>query len=372
MDIDGHVKSSKYRFAEGAFNFKEGMEVVNPLKNGLVENWDLYESIVNHALVDNLRVNPAEFPLFVCEPSFNTAEQRQKMAELAFEKMQSPAIYFGRNGVLSSFAAGKHSGLIIDIGAGVTTISPISDGYIMKRGVRSEGLAGNLVSQEALAILEAKLKVNTTPQFKILRKKQVLPNQPAEVTLKKLNNLSKSFEHAAKIRLANDFKETVCALSNVSYNEGNLAVSPLESYEFPSGHNGNFGLDRFKIPEVLFNPKIATNQAAFENFSGIPKLIKSALDSCHIDIRPTLLSNVVVTGGSSSLDGFTDRLNNTLTNLFPGYKVRIYAAGSSAERRFGSWIGGSILGSLGTFQQLWISKQEYEEHGASILEKRCS
>jgi actin-related protein len=52
-------------------------------------------------------------------------------------------------------------------------------------------------------------------------------------------------------------------------------------------------------------------------------------------------------------------------------KSKIYASANSVERRFGNWIGGSVLASLGSFQQMWVSKQEYEEQGASILEKRC-
>jgi actin-related protein 4 len=70
------------------------------------------------------------------------------------------------------------------------------------------------------------------------------------------------------------------------------------------------------------------------------------------DVRPHLLANVVVTGAGSLLTGFTDRLHRELEAAFQGPKIRIHAAGNTAERRFGSWIGGSILGSLGTFHQV--------------------
>ncbi len=71
------------------------------------------------------------------------------------------------------------------------------------------------------------------------------------------------------------------------------------------------------------------------------------------------------------LNGFNDRLNVELTAMYPGLRIRIHAAGLTSERRFGSWIGGSILASLGTFHQMWISRKEYEENGAGIVEKRC-
>ncbi len=81
-------------------------------------------------------------------------------------------------------------------------------------------------------------------------------------------------------------------------------------------------------------------------------MIQASLNGVDVDIRPHLLNNVVVTGGTSLLSGFTDRLNNELVHLYPGPRVRLSAAGNTAERRFASWIGGSILGSLGTFHQV--------------------
>lgn len=49
-------------------------------------------------------------------------------------------------------------------------------------------------------------------------------------------------------------------------------------------------------------------------------------------------------------------------------KVKIVAP---PERKYSSWIGGSILASLSTFQQMWISKQDYDESGPSIVHRKC-
>lgn len=103
----------------------------------------------------------------------------------------------------------------------------------------------------------------------------------------------------------------------------------------------------------------------------IPELIKASLSGVDVDLRPALLANVVVTGSTSLLNGFNDRLNNELTAMYPGLRVKLHAAGLTSERRFGAWIGGSILASLGTFHQMWISRAEYQENGAAIVEKRC-
>ncbi len=106
----------------------------------------------------------------------------------------------------------------------------------------------------------------------------------------------------------------------------------------------------------------------------INQLLATALNACDPDLRATLLNHVVLTGGGSLLSGFADRLNNELIRMFGGGKqvyisiicliqssqVKLQAAGSHLERRYGGWLGGSILASLGTFHQLWISKEEWK------------
>jgi actin-related protein 4 len=103
----------------------------------------------------------------------------------------------------------------------------------------------------------------------------------------------------------------------------------------------------------------------------IPGLVKASLSQVDVDVRPFLLANVVITGAGSLIRGLPDRIQQELSKMYPSARVRIQASGMAVERKFGSWIGGSIVASLGTFHQMWISKKEYEEHGPSIVEKRC-
>lgn len=100
-------------------------------------------------------------------------------------------------------------------------------------------------------------------------------------------------------------------------------------------------------------------------------MANAALSAVDVDIRPNLLANIVVTGGSTLLNGFNDRLNHEIQTLYPGARVRLQAPGNTVERKYAAWVGGSILASLGAFHQMWISKKEYEEVGAGIVEKRC-
>ena len=157
-------------------------------------------------------------------------------------------------------------------------------------------------------------------------------------------------------------------------NEEVAKAHPGRPFEMPDGWNQMFGPERYRPAEGLFDVKMALSDAsnpAPQAGQTLPALIQSSLSQVDVDIRPHLLSNVVVTGGTSMLHGFTDRLNHELMTLYPGPRVRISAPGNMYERKFASWIGGSILASLGTFHQMWISKKEYDEHGPGIVEKRC-
>lgn len=116
-----------------------------------------------------------------------------------------------------------------------------------------------------------------------------------------------------------------------------------------------FGVERYRAVEGVFDAKMALSDAANpppSQSQTLPALIQSSLSQVDVDIRPHLLANVVVTGGSSLLLQFNERLNHELMALYPAPKVKVTAPGNTAERRFASWIGGSILASLGTFHQV--------------------
>lgn len=142
----------------------------------------------------------------------------------------------------------------------------------------------------------------------------------------------------------------------------------------PDGYNQLFGVERYRAVESLFDVKMAISDPsnpAPSPSQTLPALIQHSLSQVDVDIRPHLLANIVVVGGSSLIYGINDRLKQELEALYPGPRVRIFSPGNVVERKFSSWIGGSILASLGTFHQMWISKKEYDEHGPGIVEKRC-
>uniref|UniRef100_A0A665VIZ8 Actin, non-muscle 6.2 n=1 Tax=Echeneis naucrates TaxID=173247 RepID=A0A665VIZ8_ECHNA len=95
----------------------------------------------------------------------------------------------------------------------------------------------------------------------------------------------------------------------------------------------------------------------------------SDIMKCDVDIRKDLYANTVLSGGTTMYPGIADRMQKEITALAPPtMKIKIIAP---PERKYSVWIGGSILASLSTFQQMWISKQEYDESGPAIVHRKC-
>ena len=132
--------------------------------------------------------------------------------------------------------------------------------------------------------------------------------------------------------------------------------------------------ERQNIGEKLFQnfsyPDL-DGPGALSGFAGIHHMILDSIQKSDLDFRKDLFSNIILTGGTTMMKGFTERISKQLPEICPqNAKVKILPA--SNNRRFQPWVGGSILSSLGSFQQMWMSKQEYEEHGAIMIERKCS
>ncbi|KAL2917326.1 Actin-related protein 4 [Polyrhizophydium stewartii] len=351
------------------FRWREGLELRSPLEDGVVSDWDALEALWDHVYARALRAEPTEHPLLFCEPSWNPREKREKLCELAFEKYQVPAFYLGRSAVLSAFAAGKPSALVVDSGAAFTSVVPVYDGYVLKKAIRRAPLGGDFVSDQIRMTLE-NLGVELVPQFMVASKMPVDPQAPPSFVRAERPNTTKSFTEFGMEQLLQEFKETIVQIAESRFDEKSYRKRPQRSFEFPNGFNRPFGLDRFKCVEGLFNPQYALTRPGAEPIqTTITRLIAECTGECDFDLRSTMINNIVLTGGNSLLPGFADRLYTELHLALPGARVKVHAAGGPLERRFGPWIGGSILASLGSFHQLWISKQQYEEMGPSV-EKR--
>jgi actin-related protein 4 len=393
-----------------------GLDIRNPMgKDGTVEDWDAAAKLWEYAItsrltsfkpssainIDEKTDKPVdvdadmealedtekpleENPLLMTETAWNPAKSRERAIEIAMESWGCPAFWLARNSVLAGFAAGKASALIVDVGATTISITPIHDGLILKKGIQKSPFAGNWVSSQVRDLFSTSdPKVDLIPHFMVASKTAVDAGAPAQATYKKFETPpTDSYRALQEERVITEFKESVVQVwpgpgrlaSGTNPSNQDFAKSmPGRVFEMPDGSNQLWGADRFKIAEGMWDEKAALPSDFGLPLASqtIPAMVKAAIASVDMDLRVNLLQNIVVTGGTTLLNGFTDRLSSELQTAYPGARIKIQAAGLTQERKFGSWVGGSILGSLGTFHQMWISKKEYEENGPNVVEKRC-
>ncbi|EAU84581.1 brg1-associated factor b [Coprinopsis cinerea okayama7 len=354
----------------GPSMWRPGMEIGNPLVDGLIQDFNPITPLIRNALEDVLRVDATEHPILVTEPTWNTPANRERMAEIMFEEFQVPAFYIANTGVLNAFAAGKGSALVIDIGQSMASVTPVVDGFVLRKGLAYTPLP------RFIHALSKNLLINQTPVrpgIELWPHQLIATKSPVDIgqqpifTLRqdRLAQTTESWRLWAEAKEVDEWIQTVAAVSEQGWNDQLMARSLPKQYEFPTGYAANFGPERYQIGEHLFLP----NNNNPNQPKTIPALVTESLRACDPELRQVLMGNIVLTGGGSLFTGLADRLNAEMSRTFP--HTKIHAPGNPVERRYGGWLGGSILASLGTFHQLWISKEEWQEHGKAIVGQRC-
>uniref|UniRef100_A0A672M4X7 Actin-like protein 6A n=1 Tax=Sinocyclocheilus grahami TaxID=75366 RepID=A0A672M4X7_SINGR len=352
---------------------RESMEVMSPLKNGMIEDWDSFQAILDHTYKMHFKSEPSLHPVLMSEASWNTRAKREKLTELMFEHYNIPAFFLCKSAVLSAFANGRSTGLVLDSGSTHTTAIPVHDGYVLQQGIVKSPLAGDFMSMQCRELFQ-ELGVEIVPPYVIaskVRSTQVHSFQ-SSLGLAHLYHVVCNDCCALSFQtVIQDFQASVLQVSDSPYDEQVAAQMPTVHYELPNGYNCDFGAERLKIPEGLLDPSNAKGLSG-NTMLGVGHVVTTSVGMCDIDIRPGLYGSVVVTGGNTLIQGFTDRLNRELSQKTPpSMRLKLIANNTTVERRFSAWIGGSILASLGTFQQMWISKQEYEEGGKQCVDRKC-
>nr|BAB85854.1 actin [Blepharisma japonicum] len=305
-----------------------------PIEHGIVTNWDDMERIWHHTFFNELRVPADEHPVLLTEAPLNPKNNREKMTQIMFETFNVPAFYVAIQAVLSLYSSGRTTGMVVDSGDGVTHVVPIYEGYALPHAIQRIDVAGRDLTLHLVRLMTER---------------------------------GHSLTNSAEKEIVRDIKEKLCYVALDFQEEMNKARTSSEiekNYEMPDGSTVTLGSERFRAPEALFQPSLLGL-----DIDGMDETTYKSIMKCDLDIRRDLYGNVVMSGGSTMYPGISERLNKELVaKAPPSMKIKVVAP---PERKYSVWIGGSILSSLSSFQQMWVTKAEYDEAGASIVHRKC-
>jgi len=330
---------------------KRGILVLKfPLEHGVITNWEDMEKIWAHTFDNELRVvvggeteeDEDVAGVLLTEAPMNPRENRERMTQIMFETFNARRFYVAIQAVLSLYASGRTTGVVVDCGDGVSHTVPIYEGYSMPHAIQRINLAGRDLTDYICKILtESKINLHT------------------------------SAERMSAMKI----KEELCYVSMNFEEEVDNFAGKEKQFELPDMSIVTVHNQIIRCPELMFKPSLDGKE-----MMGLPELAKKTIDDCDLDVRKDLFANIVMSGGTTMFPNMPERLQFEVEKLVnEGAKVKVIAP---PERMISVWIGGSILASLSTFSRMWINQYSqpdmsppitgYDEVGPRIVHQMCN
>jgi len=296
-----------------------------PQEHGIVTNWEDMERIWEH-MFKEVGVSSEENPILLSEAPLNPTANREKMAEVMFESFQVPSMTVGVTALLALHSTTRTTGVVVSCGDGVSHVVPVIQGKVQNNAVYRMDCAGRDLTDYLMKVLtESGYSFTTTAEREIVRD---IKERHGHVVL--------------------DFKKAM------------KTTPPTTDYELPDGHMIHIKKEPFQGAEVMFTPSLIGME-----MDGIHGNTHTSIMKCDKGVRKELFANIVLTGGTTMFPGFQERLKKGVSKLAPLLtKVNVIAP---ENRRYSTWIGGSVVAAASTFEDKWMSKMEYEEKGRSFV-----
>ena len=305
-------------------------EIMNfsyPIQRGEVTDWDKYENLMHYLLYSEMRVVPEEISILITEGPRTSRKNREKLTEILFETFNVKRLHIANSSMVGLYSYGKTSGLIVDSGYNVTSTVPVYEGYPLAHASLKINIGGEDLSKNLLSMITDKLDetyVDMKGRF-----------------------------------LADDIKEK---LGFVLLNQDDADDVKDSTYELPDGKKIELGSELFKANEILFNPD--EDEQKENGIMSLKNMVIDSINKCDNEIKNDIKENICLTGGTTLLKNFPEKLKNEISDSSEGIHFNLSA---EQERLFSTWIGGSIVSSLDNFQFMWVSKKEYNDNGKSLL-----
>lgn len=325
IDFDyGGIKKDEY-FIGDEIQSLGLYKIFYPIEKGIIQDWGYFEKIIDYIFY-NLRVDPSLVNVLFATHPFFPRKDLEKLFELFLEHYQCMAFYPVLDSMLTLYSGGFQTGLVIEIGDSITRIVPIYEGYKL---------------DHAIKYLETGGRTLTRYMEKIL------------------GETGYSADSSIRRELVRALKEKACFVS-LDYKEDLKRVEQYEKpYSLPDGSTITLGKERFQVPELLFNPTPELEEIP------LPEAILDVIEMCDLDIRPDLLNNIFLSGGSSMFQNIKSRIYQELEVGLAKRKKKSQTIKIIAprERVFSVWVGGSILAMIPEFSKNWITRAQYFQDG---------
>lgn len=323
---------------------RSSLQMSYPMENGIVRNWEDMKHLWDYTFFEKLKVDPKECKIMLTEPPMNPKVNRERMAEVMFEQYNFQGLFIAIQAVLTLYAQGLLTGVVIDSGDGVTHIVPVYEGFALPHLTRRLDVAGRDVTRYLIKLL-------------LIR--------------------GYAFNRTADFETVRQIKEKLCYVSydlDLEKKLANETTVLVENYTLPDGRVIKVGSERFEAPECMFQPHLVDVESP-----GVAELLYNTVQAADIDIRSELYKHVVLSGGSSMYPGLPSRLEKEVKQLYltrtlngditrlNKFKVKIE---DPPRRKHMVFIGGSVLADIMKDREaFWVTRQEYQELGVAALEK---